>query len=112
MEAENTNGLYDPPKPRPHKHVKYLALALYYWGTGSTQQDAIKSLRSAGFSGRIGKKSNRVLLYVFPKGCEDAYVDEFGSVHWYGADKNVDPPNPEKFWVLHDGTLVPYEPTT
>lgn len=93
---------------RPHKHVKYLALALYYWGSGETQEEAVKKMRKAGFSGRITSK-NKALLYVFPEGTEDPYVDNMGGVNWYLAEgwNWRDVPDPQRFWIQSNGALKP-----
>jgi hypothetical protein len=77
-------------------HYKYLAVSQYYWGRGHTQEEAVKEMRKAGFSGRIGKKTNRALLFIFPPTMREPHVDSFGNVHWYdGAPDD----QPEKVWL-------------
>ena len=87
-------------KPEERKHYKYLAVSQYYWGRGHTQEEAVKQLREAGFSGRIGKTKNKVLLYVFPEMLVEPSVDGFGGVCWYKASPEVPfDAQPEKVWL-------------
>lgn len=65
------------------KIVRYVALSQGTWGSGETQEEAIKNLRSAGFSGRI---QNRVFLFIMPPGSIFGGVDNFGIIHWTWED--------------------------
>ncbi len=81
---------------KDREHFKFLAVSQYYWGRGHTQEEAVKQLREAGFSGRIGKTKNKVLLFVFPPTLREPFVDGFGGVCWYdGATGD----QPEKVWL-------------
>jgi hypothetical protein len=79
------------------EHFKCLAISSTgYWGRGHSQEEAVKQMREAGFSGRIGKTKNKVLLFVFPPTLREPHVDGFGNVHWYdGATGDT----PEKVWL-------------
>lgn len=87
-------------QPTERTHYKYLAVSQYYWGRGHTQEEAVKEMRKAGFSGRIGKKTNKALLYVFPPTLVEPSVDSFGGICWYRADTSVPfEQEPEKVWL-------------
>lgn len=78
-------------------HYKCLSISDNgYWGRGHSQEEAVKQMREAGFSGRIGKKKNRVLLFVFPLPCREPFVDGFGNVLWYDGGTDA---QPEKVWL-------------
>ena len=84
-------------KPEERVHFKCLAISENgYWGRGHSQEEAVKQMREAGFSGRIGKTKNRVRLFLFPTTCTEPHVDGFGNVLWYdgGTDDQ-----PEKVWL-------------
>ncbi len=91
---------------RDHKLVKYLAIALHYWGRGDSKEEAMKNLREAGF--RYGRGEKQVVLYDFGEGVEDAYVDSMGTACWWTPEGKTEEA-PRKFWVDRKGGMTPLE---
>jgi hypothetical protein len=63
--------------------ARFVAVTVNYWGRGETAEEAEKNLKAAG--GAANARKYGIVIKLLPEGATDAYVDDFGAIHWSGV---------------------------
>ena len=58
----------------------WLVIAPHVWGRGPTREEAMKQARKAGMAARERR-------FMVSRGEKEMFVDEYGSLCWYGDTK-------------------------